>query len=163
MQEYLYLNCKIVKMKFLISLIVMMSIISCSSDDSRENTEIKTPDINGVWKPYQYEYKGKTYPVSTCQQKGQISVNTDFSGVYERYDVAPSSGECNMFDSFAGKWSYDNMSGTLTLTYTEAGVVKTLKKDVDTFSDTELKISDNTRDLDNIPGNDDAVLVFIKQ
>lgn len=149
-------------MKFIIGLITITSIVSCSNDDDRGTTVIETPNINGVWKPARYESKGKTYPLNDCERKGQLLVNNDLSGVYERYDT-PSSGSCNLLDSFSGKWEYDNMNKILTLTYNESGNIKTLKKEVEDFSTTELRILDNTKNLDGLPGNDEASLVFVKQ
>ncbi|MDQ0592812.1 hypothetical protein QFZ37_001181 [Chryseobacterium ginsenosidimutans] len=151
-------------MRLFINLFIVIAIVaSCSNDDNREDTVIQTPDINGVWKPARYEYKGKTYTVSDCEKKGQILVNTNFSGVYERYGISSSGTDCNLYDSFSGNWSYDNMSKVLTLNYIENGVAKTLKKQIEDFSSTELKITDNSKNLDNIPGNDEASLIFTKQ
>lgn len=151
-------------MRLFISLFVLMTaLISCSNDDSREDTVIETPNINGVWKPSRYEYKGKTYPLSECEKKGQILVNTNFSGVYERYGASTSGTDCSLYDSFSGNWTYDKMDKVLRLTYNESGTVKTLKKQIEDFSSTELKITDSSKDLDNVPGNDEASLVFTKQ
>lgn len=151
-------------MKLLISLTILFFLVSsCSDDDIMQDTVIQESEIVGMWKPLRYEYKGKTYPVSGCQQKGQILINFDFSGVYENYDVPSSTGNCNLLNSFTGKWNYDMKDNTLKLTYKESGANKILSKNVETFSDTFLKISDNTKDLDNIPGVDDATLVFTKE
>ncbi len=149
-------------MRLFISLLILITVISCSNDETMENTVIEKPDINGTWKPVRYEYKGKTYLLTDCEKKGQILVNTNFAGVYERYGEN-TSGDCKLYDSFSGNWTYDNMSKILTLSYNENGNVKTLKKEVQDFSPTELKITDTSKDLDNIPGNDEASLVFIKQ
>lgn len=149
-------------MKFIIGLIAIISIVSCSNDDERGTTVIETPNINGVWKPARYEFKGKIYPLNDCEKKGQLLVNNDLSGVYERYDT-PSAGSCNLLDSFSGKWEYDNMNKILTLIYSENGNTKTLKKEVEDFSTTELRIFDNTKNLDGLSGNDEASLVFVKQ
>lgn len=150
-------------MKFLIGLIAIMGIVSCSSDDDRNNSMTEEVSINGTWKPSRYEFKGKSYPVSTCEKKGQILINTDFSGVYERYEAGAGSEECIKPESYSGKWAYDKMYGKLILTYTEAGVSKTSQKTVEDFSATELKIADGSKNVDGIPGNDDAVLVYIKE
>lgn len=150
-------------MKFLIGLIAIMGIVSCSSDDDRNNSMTEEVSINGTWKPSRYEFKGKSYPVSTCEKKGQILINTDFSGVYERYEAGVGSEECIKPESYSGKWTYDKMYGKLILTYTEAGVSKTSQKTVEDFSATELKIADGSKNVDGIPGNDDAVLVYIKE
>ncbi|WP_312298530.1 lipocalin family protein [Chryseobacterium sp.] len=150
-------------MKFLIGLIAIMGIVSCSSDDDRSNTKVDEVSINGTWKPSRYEFKGKSYPVSTCEKKGQIHINADFSGVYDRYDTDAATGNCVKPEGYSGKWVYDRMYGKLTLTYTEAGASKTLQKSVDDFSSTELKIADATKNVDGIAGNDDAVLVYIKE
>jgi hypothetical protein len=150
-------------MKFFITMIAITSmIISCSDNDDREDTIIKTPKINGTWKPVRYEFKGKTYPVTQCEAKGQILINDNLSGVYEKY-TSVTSGNCNMSDSFSGNWTFDAISKALTLTYTENGLMKTLTKDLEDFSDTELKIGDSSKDLDNTPGNDEAILVFTRQ
>ena len=149
-------------MRLFISLFILMTmVVSCSNDDSREDTIIKTPDITGTWKPERYEYKGKTYLLTDCEKKGQILVNTNLAGVYERY--GDNTGNCNLYDSFSGNWTYDNMTKVLTLTYNENGTVKMLKKEVEDFSSLELKITDSSKDLDDVPGNDEASLVFIKQ
>lgn len=148
-------------MKFLIGFFFLMCIISCSNDDDNNNI-VDNVSINGNWKPYKYEFRGKTYMVNDCGLKGQLLINADFTGVYERYDLS-TSGNCTKFDSFAGKWGYDNLYSTLTLTYNEGGAVKTLKKEVESFSITELRVYDNSKNLDNVPGNDEAVLIFIKQ
>jgi len=150
-------------MKFLIGLIAIMGVVSCSSDDDRSNSRAEEVNINGTWKPSRYEFKGKSYPVSTCEKKGQILINTDFSGVYERYEAGAGSGECIKPESYSGKWAYDKMYGKLTLAYTEAEVSKNLQKTVEDFSATELKIADNSKNIDGIPGNDEAVLVFRKE
>ncbi|WP_318846511.1 lipocalin family protein [Chryseobacterium sp. JV558] len=149
-------------MRFFIGTLLLMSIASCSNDDDRAvvNEDVS---INGSWKPYKYEFKGKDIMLTDCEKKGIIFINPDFSGSYERYDVSSSSGNCNLFDSFGGKWTFDKMYQTLTLTYTEAGVTKTLKKEIDSYSNTELKINDNSKNLDNTPGNDEGVLVFRKE
>jgi hypothetical protein len=151
-------------MKNLISLCILIFIVtSCSNDDSRGDSVIESPNVVGTWKPVRYEYKGKVYILNECEKKGQIHINSNFSGVYERYGIASSGTDCNLYDSFSGNWSYDNMNKILALTYTENGTVKTLKKVIENFSDTELKITDSSKDLDNIPGNDEAALVFIRQ
>jgi hypothetical protein len=151
-------------MKNLISLFILIFIVtSCSNDDNRGDSVIESPNVVGTWKPVRYEYKGKVYILNECEKKGQIHINSNFSGVYERYGIASSGTDCNLYDSFSGNWSYDNMNKILALTYTENGTVKTLKKVIENFSDTELKITDSSKDLDNIPGNDEAALVFIRQ
>ncbi|WP_294249396.1 lipocalin family protein [uncultured Chryseobacterium sp.] len=151
-------------MKLLISFLLMAGMaISCSNSDERENTVLPAPDLNGVWKPVRYEYKGKIYLLADCEKKGQISVNSNFSGVYERYGSTGSSSNCTLYDSFAGNWSYDKVTKILTLTYQENGISKMLKKEVQDFSSVELKITDNSQNLDNVLGNDEASLVFTKQ
>jgi hypothetical protein len=150
-------------MKFLIGLIAIMGIVSCSSDDDRSSSIPDEVSISGTWRPSRYEFKGKSYPVSTCEKKGQILVNPDLSGVYERYETDAGSGNCIKPESYTGKWTYDRMYGKLTLTYTEATATKTLQKNVEDFSTTELRISDASKNVDGIPGNDDAVLVYLKE
>ncbi|WP_431610707.1 lipocalin family protein [Chryseobacterium sp. 'Rf worker isolate 10'] len=148
-------------MRLFIGILLLMSIASCSSDDDRTVVN-ENVSINGTWKPYKYEFKGKEIMLSDCEKKGIIFINPDFSGSYERYD-ASSSGNCNLFDSFGGKWAFDKMYQTLTLTYVESGVSKTLKKEIDSYSNTELRINDSSKNLDTTPGNDEAVLVFRKE
>lgn len=65
-QEYLYFKIKKYYMKFLIGLIAIMGIVSCSSDDDRSNTKVDEVSINGTWKPSRYEFKGKAirYPLA---------------------------------------------------------------------------------------------------
>ncbi|CAA7197152.1 lipocalin family protein [Chryseobacterium potabilaquae] len=151
-------------MKFLTNLIVAMILVSsCSNGDSREDTTFEIPNINGMWKPSRYEYKGKIYSLPDCEKNGQLLVNIDFSGVYEEFGKSSVDNNCNKFISFAGKWGYDAMNRMLTLSYKENGVTKTLTKEVEDFSDVELKIFDNSKDLDGIPGNDEASLIFTKQ
>ncbi|MCW3160139.1 lipocalin-like domain-containing protein [Chryseobacterium oryctis] len=149
--------------KFLFSFIVLvLTFSSCSNDGNTQDTIIETPNISGSWKPSRYEFKGKSYAVSDCEKKGQLLVNTDFTGVYERYGIGIDNN-CNKFDSFSGKWDYDKMGKILTLTYMENGINKTLTKEIVDFSSIELKILDSSKDLDGIPGNDEATLVFIQQ
>lgn len=148
-------------MRFFIGILLLAGMISCSNEDNNNVVEEKI-NITGSWKPYKYEFRGKTIMVSNCQQQGLIQINTDLSGVYERYDVS-TTGNCNKFDSFVGNWSYDNLYSSLTITYTEANVVKTMKKDIDAYSMTELRMYDNSQNLDNVPGNDEAILVFRKE
>ncbi|MET3035354.1 lipocalin family protein [Chryseobacterium sp. NRRL B-14859] len=150
-------------MKFLIGLIAIMGIVSCSSDDDRNSSTIDEMSINGTWKPTRYEFKGKSYPVSTCEKKGQLLINTDFSGVYERYDTDIATGDCLKPESYTGKWTYDKMYGKLTLAYTESGISKNLQKNVEDLSSTELKIADGSKNVDGIAGNDDAILVYTKE
>lgn len=147
-------------MKFFIGIFLFMTVISCSSNDDNDNNAVESVSINGNWKPYKYEFRGKSIILNDCEKKGEISINPDFSGTYERYELS-ASGDCNHIDSFGGKWSYDNSS--LTITYNEAGTVKTLKKAVQSFTDVELRILDSSKDLDDTPGNDQAILVFAKQ
>lgn len=148
-------------MKYFIGILLFMGIVSCSSDDDN-NVVANEVSINGTWKPFKYEFRGKTITLNDCEDKGVIMINADFSGAYDRYE-AGVSGSCNLSDSFVGKWAYDKLYNTLTITYTEAGVTKTLKKEVQSYSDTELRINDNSKNLDNTPGNDEAVLVFRKE
>lgn len=138
-----------------------MAAISCSGNDDNDNA-VESVNINGKWKPYKYEFRGKSIMLDDCEKKGEISINPDFSGTYERYDLS-TSGNCDNVDSFGGKWSYDNNNSSLMMTYNEAGTIKTLKKTVQSFTDVELRILDNSKDLDDIPGNDQATLVFAKQ
>lgn len=147
-------------MKFFFGICLFMTVISCSGNDDNENTPVESVSINGSWKPYKYEFRGKSILLNDCDKKGEISINSDFSGTYERYALS-STGSCDHIDSFGGKWSYDNSS--LTITYNEAGTIKTLKKTVQSFTNVELRISDNSKDLDDTPGNDMATLVFVKQ
>jgi hypothetical protein len=148
-------------MKFLIGILLFISITSCSSDDDR-NVIDNNVKVNGNWKPYKYEFRGKTIQLNDCEQKGLILINPDFSGSYERYETS-TSGACTNPDSFTGKWVYDNLYSSLTLTYIESGVTKTLKKEVQSFSETEMSISDKSKNLDDVPGNDQATLVFRKE
>ncbi|UKB83313.1 lipocalin family protein [Chryseobacterium sp. MEBOG06] len=149
-------------MKFFIGILFLLSFASCSSDDNSDvfNEEIK---INGSWKPYKYEFRGKDIMVNDCTRRGQLFINANFSGLYERYDMVESSGNCNKVDSFTGSWSFDKLYSTLTLSYMEAGVSKIMKKEIDSYSDTELRLYDNSQNLDNVPGNDEAILVFRKE
>lgn len=148
-------------MRFFIGILLLVGVASCSSDDDANviNQEVQ---INGNWIPYKYEYRGKDVQLNDCDRKGQLAINADFSGVYERYAIVEPTGSCNKVESYPGKWSYDKMDHILTLTYTEAGTSKTLKKEVETFSETELRILDNSKNLDNVPGNDEGTLVFRK-
>lgn len=148
-------------MKFFIGIFLFMAAISCSGNDDNDNA-VESVNINGKWKPYKYEFRGKSIMLDDCEKKGEISINPDFSGTYERYDIS-TSGNCDNVDSFGGKWSYDNNNSSLMMTYNEAGAIKTLKKTVQSFTDVELRILDNSKDLDDIPGNDQATLVFAKQ
>lgn len=149
-------------MRLFIGILLLLGVASCSSDDDR-NVTVENQNVNGSWKPYKYEFRGKDVMLSDCERKGQLLINADFSGVYERYAVAESTGNCNKVESFPGKWNFDKLYSTLTLTYTEAGISKTLKKEIDGFSDTELRILDNSKNLDSEPGNDEAILVFRKE
>lgn len=146
--------------KFFIGFFLFMVVTSCSSSNDDNSIIEDSVNITGNWKPYKYEFRGKTILLNECEKKGQISINTDFSCVYERYNLA-NSGNCGLTESYSGKWSFDNSS--LTLTYSEAGTIKTLKRTVQSFDDFELRISDNSKDLDDTPGNDNAILVFVKQ
>ena len=59
--------------------------------------------------------------------------------------ICSSSGNCNLLILLEEKWAFDKMYQTLTLTYTEAGVSKTMKKEIDSYSNTELRINDNSK------------------
>ncbi|SEH27750.1 Lipocalin-like domain-containing protein [Chryseobacterium culicis] len=148
-------------MKYFIGILLLMGIVSCSNDEDNK-VVVNEVGINGTWKPFKYEFRGKNIALNDCEDKGVIMINADFSGAYDRYEKGVS-GNCNLSDSFVGKWTYDSLYNTLTITYTDAGVTKTLKKEVQSFSDTELRINDNSKDLDNTPGNDQAILVFRKE
>lgn len=140
-------------------IIILLFTVSCSSDD-RENAATQEQIIIGNWKPYAYEYKGKIYIVDECEKRGQLLINNDMSGVYEKY--IKSSENCTNTASFNGQWIYDKNTLILTLTYKENGMTKTLVKQVEDFSDSELRIIDTSVDLDNNPGNDQAILTFTK-
>ncbi len=150
-------------MKFKINIIILVLLFSisfsCSSDD-RDNTNTQEQNITGNWKPYAYEYKGKIYTVDECDKKGQLLINNDMSGVYEKYMM--SSGSCINISSYSGNWTYDKNTLTLTLSYKENGVTKTLVKQVENFSDSELRTVDNSMNLDSNPGNDEAILTWKK-
>ncbi|UKB80375.1 lipocalin family protein [Chryseobacterium sp. MEBOG07] len=113
-------------MKLFIGILLFISIASCSSDDDRTVVN-ENVSINGSWKPYKYEFRGKNIALNDCEDKGVIMINADFSGAYDRYE-AGISGNCTLSDSFVGKWTYDSLYNTLTITYTEAGITKTMKK-----------------------------------
>lgn len=147
-------------MKFKLSfIIILLFVLSCSSDD-RENSNDQEQSITGNWSPYSYEYKGKIYVVDECEKKGQLLINNDMSGIYEKH--IKSSENCTNVASFNGQWAFDRNTLILTLTYKENGITKTLIKQVENFSDSELRIIDTSVDLDNIPGNDEAILKFTK-
>ncbi|MGH1519561.1 lipocalin family protein [Chryseobacterium sp. JK1] len=139
-----------------------MGIVSCSNDDDNNNVVTNEVGINGTWKPFKYEFRGKNIALNDCEDKGVIMINADFSGAYDRYESG-TSGNCNLSDSFVGKWTYDSLYNTLTITYLDGGVTKTMKKEVQSYSSTELRIRDNSKNLDNSPGNDEATLVFRKE
>ncbi|MDR6369564.1 hypothetical protein J2795_000199 [Chryseobacterium bernardetii] len=148
-------------MKYFIGILLLMGVASCSNDDDN-NVVTNDASINGTWRPFKYEFRGKNITLNDCEDKGVIMINADFSGAYDRYESS-ASGNCNLSDSFVGKWTYDKLYNTLTITYTDAGVTKTMKKQVQSYSDSELRINDNSKNLDNTPGNDEAVLVFRKE
>ncbi|NIF03997.1 lipocalin family protein [Chryseobacterium sp. Tr-659] len=148
-------------MKYLIGIALLMGIISCSNNDDNP-VVVDNASINGAWRPFKYEFRGKSIVLNDCEDKGTLLINADFSGAYDRYETA-ASGNCNLSDSFVGKWNYDNLYNVLTLTYTEDGATKTMKKEVQSYSNTELRIHDSSKNLDNVPGNDDAILVFRKE
>ncbi|PIF47433.1 lipocalin-like protein [Chryseobacterium sp. 52] len=149
-------------MRFFIGIFLLVWTVSCSNEDN-DNVVTENISINGSWKPYKYEFRGKTILLSDCERKGQILINADFSGAYDRYETDAVNGNCIKPDSFTGQWVFDKMYSILNLTYTEGGVSKTVKKEIDSFSSTELRIHDNSKNLDNVPGNDEAVLIFIKE
>ncbi|ANF51285.1 hypothetical protein A0O34_12515 [Chryseobacterium glaciei] len=145
-------------MKYIIVIFLLLGMVSCSTDEP--NVIVENTSINGNWKPYKYIFRGKDIMLNECESKGQLLINTDFSGVYERYGLS-DSGNCNTLDSFEGNWKYDNLN-TLILTYIESGATKTLTKKVNSYSDIELRINDNSKNLDNVPGNDEGILVYRK-
>lgn len=149
-------------MKYFIGILLLMGFVSCSNDDDDHQAVANDVSINGTWKPFKYEFRGKNIVLNDCEDKGVIMINADFSGAYDRYESGVS-GNCNLSDSFVGKWAFDSLYNTLTITYNDAGVTKTMKKQVQSYSDTELRINDNSKNLDNTPGNDEAVLVFGKE
>ncbi|MCP1301020.1 lipocalin family protein [Chryseobacterium sp. S0630] len=149
-------------MKYFIGILLLMGFVSCSNDDDDHQAVANDVSINGIWKPFKYEFRGKNIVLNDCEDKGVIMINADFSGAYDRYESGVS-GNCNLSDSFVGKWAFDSLYNTLTITYNDAGVTKTMKKQVQSYSDTELRINDNSKNLDNTPGNDEAVLVFGKE
>lgn len=148
-------------MKYFIGVLLLMGIVSCSNDDDN-NVVVDNVKINGTWRPVKYEFRGKVIALNNCEDKGQLLINADYSGAYDRYESA-TSDNCNLVDSFVGKWDYDKLYNVLTLTYMDAGNTKTMKKEVDSYSETELRIRDNSKNLDNVPGNDSAILVFRKE
>lgn len=148
-------------MKYFIGIFLLMGVISCSSDNENSVEEVVT--VNGTWRPYKYEFRGKNIMLNDCEDKGLIVINSDFSGAYDRYESSTTSDACTLVDSFSGKWSYDKLYNVLTLEYTDGGVDKTIRKEIKTYSTTELRIRDNSKNLDNQPGNDEAVLVFKRE
>ncbi|WP_347219787.1 lipocalin family protein [Chryseobacterium sp.] len=146
-------------MKYLIGILLLAGMVSCSSDD--DNTPVmNNTNIAGSWKPSNYEFRGKTIALNDCEGKGQLVINADYSGNYGRYEKAGDN--CNLIDSYSGKWSYDKLYNVLVLTYEEGNETKTLKKDVESYSETELRIWDESKNLDSSPGNDKAILIFRK-
>ncbi|WP_160136097.1 lipocalin family protein [Chryseobacterium sp. c4a] len=147
-------------MKFFIGILLLTGMVSCSSNDDTP-TVVDNTNITGTWKPANYEFRGKTIPLNDCESRGQIYINTDYSGTYERNE-AGAGDTCNLVDSFTGKWAYDKLYNVLILTYTEGNETKTLRKEVESYSETELRIKDNNKNLDNVPGNDTGILIFRK-
>ncbi|MDR2237783.1 MAG: lipocalin family protein [Chryseobacterium sp.] len=146
-------------MRFFIAIFLIIGFASC--DDDKDN-EAKL-DITGTWKPSKYEFKGKTILLNDCEKKGVIQINTDFSGAYERFISEAVTGNCLQPDSRTGDWSVDNVYSTLTFRYKEEGTPKTLKKEIESVTNTELRVMDNSKNLDDIEGNDEAILVFTKE
>ncbi|WP_250253875.1 lipocalin family protein [Chryseobacterium sp. Marseille-Q3244] len=146
-------------MKNFIRILLLVGMVSCSSNDDTP-TVVDNTNITGSWKPSNYEFRGKPIALNDCEGKGQLVINADYSGNYGRYEMA--SDNCNLVDSYSGKWSYDKLYNVLILTYTEGTETKTLRKEVESYSETELRIRDNNKNLDGVPGNDTGTLVFRK-
>lgn len=150
-------------MRIFVGIFLLICAVSCSNGDDDNVVAPEPVNVSGNWKPVKYEFRGKTIPLSACEQKGHILINTDFSGSYDRYDTEAVTGNCVKPDSFAGQWVFDQLYSTLNLKYVEGGVTKTVQKEIESFSPTELRILDNSKNLDNVPGNDEATLIFIKE
>lgn len=143
------------KKGFVFSLFIFFFLSSCNRDESPKTTP-NTMNYVGVWKPSHYELKGKTYSLTDCQKKGVINIQTTMAGSYESYETISSN--CSNVESFAGTWQ--TSSSELKLNYSEAGVTHTKILNVNTLSTSQLKVDDNTHNIDGIPGNDEAVIVY---
>lgn len=147
-------------MKNIFYTVLILFFISCRDEPNHQNTtalEDYNKQIQGTWTPSYYEYKGKIYPVNDCQKSGRILVSSDMSGTYEVYDM---NGSCQNLNNYIGIWSYG--TNGLSITYTENGVSKIKNLPFNTISDSELKLYDNSKNLDGLGGLDEAILVYIK-
>lgn len=141
--------------KIFLILIFSVLALSCSSEDS--NPAVVTTNYQGTFKAVSFEYRGKTISVSDCQGNSKIIINEDKSGVYESYEYNSTIGSCAATESLTGTWQVTNNKLVLSKNHQ---LVKSL--DLESISSTEIKVIDNSHNVDALPGNDEAVLSFVK-
>lgn len=146
--------------KIFLSIAIGSLFVSCSND--REPSPSQPVNLNGTFRLSHYEFKSKNYNVSGCDVNDKIVINTDKTGIYEDSEFNNATQACYNVESLAGSWNLKAQEGLLVLKYLANGVEQTKAFNVNSVSDTEIRIETNSKNVDGVPGNDNAVAVWIK-
>lgn len=130
---------------------------SCK-DDTVEDT--KPVDISGNWKISHYEFRGKNYDVKGCDTDDRIIIQKDLQGSYKNSGII--NNVCDYIENISGTWNFDYLAGKLTLKYQDNNTEKSKIINLNEYSNTNLKIQVNDKNIDGVEGNDDAIEVWLK-
>ncbi|WP_313215048.1 hypothetical protein [Soonwooa sp.] len=146
--------------KIFLSIAIAGLLGSCSSD--REPSPSQPVNLNGTFKLSHYEFKSKNFNISGCDINDKIVVNTDKTGVYENSEFNDATQACYNSESLSGIWNLQSQEGLLVLKYLANGVEQSKVFNLISVSDTEIRIESNSKNVDGIPGNDNAIAVWVK-
>lgn len=150
-------------MKKILYLVCVLLLVSACKDNDRENEVSQPINLVGTWKIDHYEFKGKKYDVTSCDKEDAIVIQASNAGSYKKSEWSSSINACDYIENYVGTWFFAPLESKLVLTYKENTVDKTKTINLSEYSSQQLKIDNNTKNIDGIPGNDAAVEVWVKQ
>lgn len=154
---YIYFMKKIFYLAF-----VLLSLSACKDNNGED--EVSQPiSLVGTWKIDHYEFKGKTYNVTSCDKDDVIVIQAINAGSYKNSEWSPSINACDYVENYVGTWLFIPLESKLVLNYRENMIDKTKTINLTEYSSKQLKIDNNTKNIDGIPGNDAAVEVWVRQ
>lgn len=152
------MNSGIFLMKKILFLFLITSVLlSCREEDGNIKPESENLYV-GNWKATAYEFKGKLFPLNSCENQTSLKINSDLSGTYDLYE--PSAGNCIHSLELTGKWVKSTTG--LNFIYQLNGSSQELNFSVESVSQFDLKINVSNKDIDGNGSVDEGVLVFIK-
>lgn len=149
-------NCN----SYLIFLLLLFS--SCTTDDRKDEPATSEVNLTGTWKLDHYEVRGKIYQISQCDGSDLININVDKTGSYVDSELNSSSNTCNNIYNLAGQWNYISEERSLRLVYNENNIKKIKTFQIETASNTEIRILNSSKVIQGSPSSNEVLEIWRK-